>query len=127
VVEGDSVEPTVVDAVRSQIAESDRVLVILDSCHAKSHVLAELEAYHRFVSCGSYIVATDGIMRDLIDVPGGVAAWDSDNPAMAAVEFAASHPEFFLEPPKWRFNESSLTKPVTYWPQAWLRYGPESV
>jgi cephalosporin hydroxylase len=122
-VEGNSVEPAVVDMVRSHIAETDRVLVVLDSCHTKSHVGAELEAYHSFVTPGSYIVATDGITRELSDLPGGAPGWQWDNPAAAAADFAATHPKFLLEPPKWTFNESVLNKPVTYWPQAWLRYG----
>jgi cephalosporin hydroxylase len=44
------------------------VLVLLDSNHSYAHVLNELEAYHRFVTPGSYIVATDGIMQLLHDV-----------------------------------------------------------
>ena len=43
--------------------------MILDSDHSKAHVLRELEAYHSLVSPGSYLVATDGLMRDLDDVP----------------------------------------------------------
>ena len=121
-VEGHSVDPEVLARVRSQIDSSDRVLVVLDSCHEKRHVLAELEAYHACVTPGSYIVATDGIMRDLADVPGGAPEWLFDNPAAAALEFAAAHPAFVLEPPSWTFNMSALDKPVTYWPQAWLRH-----
>jgi len=84
-------------------------------------VLKELEAYHRLVTPGSYIVATDGIMRELADVPRGDPAWTTDNPAQAAKEFAAAHPEFVLEQPAWRFNESPLDKVITGWPDAWLR------
>lgn len=121
VIDGNSVDPAVVARVRSSVSEADRVLVVLDSCHTKSHVLGELEAYYPLVTPGSYIIATDGIMRDLADVPGGAAEWQSDNPAAAAAEFAARHPEFVLERPAWTFNTSALDKPVTYWPQAWLR------
>jgi cephalosporin hydroxylase len=97
------------------------VLVLLDSSHTKAHVLAELEAYHRLVTPGSYIIAADGIMRDLADVPRGRPEWLTDNPATAAAEFAARHPEFALDEPGWQFNESRLTRPVTYWPAAWLK------
>ena len=51
------------------LSRRERVLVILDSNHSKGHVLAELEAYASFVTPGSYIVATDGIMESLADVP----------------------------------------------------------
>jgi cephalosporin hydroxylase len=84
-------------------------------------VLNELEAYHDLVSPDSYIVATDGVMKDLYDVPRGDSKWASDNPVQAAVEFAGRHPEFALEQPAWVFNESELTENITHWPSAWLR------
>ena len=120
-IEGSSIDPTVIERVRAEVRPDDRVLVLLDSCHTKAHVLAELEAYAPLVSPGSYIVATDGIMGDLHDVPGGRREWAADNPAEAAREFARSHPEFVLEQPQWRFSESALTDNVTHWPSAWLR------
>jgi cephalosporin hydroxylase len=96
-------------------------MVILDSSHAKAHVLKELEAYAPLVTPGSYIVATDGIMQLVHDTPRGKPQWDSDNPTQAAREFAARHPEFVLEEPKWRFNESALDMTVTAWPGGWLK------
>lgn len=120
-VEGSSTEAATVRAVKSLVRPHDRVLVLLDSNHSKRHVLDELEAYCDLVTPGSYIVATDGIMKDLHDVPRGSPDWRWDNPATAAVEFSAAHPEFLLEQPAWPFNESALGDNVTYWPQAWLR------
>jgi cephalosporin hydroxylase len=120
-IEGDSVAPSVVDEVRSSIATEDRVLVILDSNHSKSHVLAELEAYAPLVSVGSYIVAADGIMADVASVPGGQPEWTWDNPKEAAREFVAANPSFELEEPVPLFNEGAVTSPVTYWPSAYVR------
>ena len=60
-------------------------------------------------------------MRDLYDVPRGKAEWKSDNPFKAAQEFIHKHHEFVMETPAWLFNESGLSKDVTYWPGAWLR------
>jgi cephalosporin hydroxylase len=120
-VEGDSTAESVVKQVAAHVKSDDTVLVVLDSNHSREHVLKELEAYHRFVTTGSYIVATDGIMKDLHDVPRGSASWSSDHPAAAAHEFAAAHPEFVLEQPSWVANESGLTENVTHWPDAWLR------
>jgi cephalosporin hydroxylase len=120
-IEGDSAAPETVARVRAEIGDGDTVLVLLDSCHTRAHVARELEAYHDLVTPGSYIVATDGLMRDLVDVPRGDAAWADDNPCVAATAFAAAHPEFALEPPPWPFNESPLTRGVTHWPGAWLR------
>lgn len=120
-VEGSSTAPDVVDHVKSLVNPGEAVMVILDSNHTKRHVLDELEAYHELVSPGSYIVATDGSMRDLYDVPRGKPEWAWDNPAAAANEFAEEHPEFVLEQPAWAFNESELTENGTHWPDAWLR------
>lgn len=120
-IEGDSTAPEVVAQVRSHVKEGDTVLVILDSNHTKEHVRKELEAYHTMVSRGSYIVATDGVMHDLHDVPRGSPDWTWNNPTAAAEEFARSYPEFVIESPRWAFCESELTENVTHWPAAWLR------
>lgn len=120
-IEGSSTDDATVEQVKSNIREGETVLVFLDSNHTKAHVAAELERYAPLVTPGSYIVATDGIMESLTDVPRGNPQWDRDNPSEAAREFAARHPEFVLEQPKWPFNDSKLDRNVTHWPAAWLR------
>ena len=120
-IEGSSTAPATIDAVKAQIRPGETALVVLDSNHSYAHVRDELEAYAPLVTPGSYIVATDGVMRDLTDVPRGAAGWERDNPAQAALDFAAKHPEFVVEQPAWPFNESTLTDNVTHWPDAWLR------
>lgn len=120
-VEGNSIDPELVSQVKSWVKPGETVLVILDSCHTKQHVLAELEAYYDLVTPGSYLVATDGIMQELSDVPRGQADWSFDNPTAAAAEFAQHHPEFLLKQPEWPFNESELAENVTHWPGAWLQ------
>jgi len=120
-VEGSSVAPEVIEQVKSLVSPREVAMVILDSNHSKKHVLAELEAYHGLVSAGSYVVATDGIMKDLHDVPRGRPEWVWDNPAAAAIDFVHRHPQFVLEQPAWEFNESGLSENTTYWPGAWLR------
>src|SRR5580658_8988017 len=119
-IEGDSVAPEIVARVRAMVKADETVLVILDSNHAKAHVAAELEAYAPLVTKGSCIVAADGIMRDLSDVPGGEAEWAQDHPAAAAREFLARHPEFEMRQPEWKVNTGPLTQNVTYWPDGWL-------
>ena len=120
-IEGSSVDPKVVEMASALVQRNESVLVLLDSDHSLAHVRAELEAYCGLVTPGSYIVATDGIMHDLHDVPRGKQEWTTDNPMTAAADFAASHPEFALEQPRWAFNESALSKNITHWPGAWLR------
>ncbi len=120
-IEGSSTAPDVVARAKSLVKPGERVLILLDSCHTKAHVRAELEAYASLVSPGSYIVATDGSMKDLHDTPRGQPEWTWDHPVAAAQEFAAAHPEFVPEQPQWPFNESRLSKNITHWPEAYLR------
>jgi cephalosporin hydroxylase len=120
-IEGSSIDPDVVARVRRLVAPGETVLVVLDSCHEATHVRAELEAYCDLVTPGSYIVATDGSMRDLYDVPRGRPEWKWNNPASAAIEFARAHPEFSMEDPPWPFSESELTERITHWPCAFLK------
>jgi cephalosporin hydroxylase len=120
-IEGDSAAPETVSQVASHIKPDDVVLIVLDSNHSYEHVTKELDAYWKLVTPGSYIVATDGIMEFVHDVPRGQAHWDLDNPSRAALDFARRRPEFVVEEPSWLFNESPLDKAVTAWPNAWLK------
>jgi cephalosporin hydroxylase len=120
-IEGSSTAPDLVSYVKSQIKPDEVVMVILDSCHTKQHVLNELEAYHEIVSPNSYLVATDGVMKDLSDVPNGKPEWIWDNPVSAVMDFVQKSTDFILEEPAWIFNESELTAKITYWPSAFLK------
>lgn len=119
-IEGDSTSPQVIGDIHRKCG-GKTVLVILDSDHSKAHVAKELEAYHDLIKPGYYIVAADGNMADLHDVPRGSPEWKWNNPQAAALEFANRHTEFVIEQPDWPFNESQLTTNTTYWPSAWLR------
>lgn len=120
-VEGNSTAPAVVTEVHARVHAGETVLVLLDSCHGKAHVLAELRAYAPLVSKGSYIVAADGIMQDLAGAPRTRAEWTWDNPQQAVREFARERPDFILEEPAPPFNEGPLRQRVTYWPSGYLR------
>ncbi|MDX8392428.1 MAG: CmcI family methyltransferase [Mariprofundaceae bacterium] len=120
-IEGSSTDPSIVAQVKSLVKPGETVLIILDSNHSKQHVADELNAYHDLVTKDSYIVATDGSMKDLHDVPRGEADWTWNHPTAAAEEFVAAHPEFVIEQPAWPFNESGLSKNITHWPGAWVR------
>ena len=119
-IEGSSTDSKTVDQVKALVQPQETTIVILDSNHSKQHVHDELTAYKDLVTPGSYMVATDGIMHDLHDVPRGETGWAYDNPKTAAEEFARNHPDFILEDPSWPFNESELKKNITHWPSAWL-------
>ncbi len=120
-IEGSSTDPAIADQVRQHLGPADKVLVILDSNHTREHVLNELRLYAPLVSVGSYAVAADGVMQLLTDVPGGQAAWEWDNPALAARDFVGEREDFVLEEPEFVFNHSDLNRRVTYWPGAYIK------
>jgi len=120
-IEGSSVDSNIFSQVKSMVSASDKVLVLLDSNHTKSHVLAELNLYSQLVTSGSYIVACDGIMKQVTGAPRTNKDWEWDNPLSAIADFLASNPSFKLEEPFRPFNEGSIAERVTYWPNAYLR------
>lgn len=94
-IEGPSLDPTVVSQVEDAAAGRERVLVCLDSNHTHAHVLAELEAYAPFASVGSYCVVFDTVIEDLPEGSFPDRPWGpGDNPGTAVLEYLRSHPEF---------------------------------
>lgn len=120
-VEGSSTDESIVKQVAGLIKPGEKVLVILDSNHTRKHVLAELELYAPLVSVGSYIVATDGIMEQVVGAPRTSPNWATDNPRQAALDFVAAHRDFVIEEPAWPFNEGLVRNRVTYWPNAFIK------
>ncbi len=120
-IEGSSVDPATIEKVKKQIGSAESVLVLLDSCHTKAHVLAELDAYSPLVSPGSYIVAMDGIMEEVVGAPRTHADWSWNNPRQAALEFVDCHSNFRIDEPARLFNEGNISQRVTYWPSAFIR------
>jgi cephalosporin hydroxylase len=122
IVEGSSIDPAVVRRVYQMVRPGETTLVVLDSDHSRAHVLGELEAYAGLVTQGSYLVAADGIMKDLAGAPRSAPDWAENNPWAAARAFLDRHPEFELHEPARLFDESVAATPSpTYWPGAWLR------
>lgn len=119
--EGSSTSEEIISQARKSAAEMESVLVVLDSDHSRAHVLEELNAYADLVTPGSYIVAADGVMRDVVGVPRADPEWETDNPANAVEAWLPKHPEFELVQPIWPFNESTLSRNVTHFPSAFLR------
>ena len=120
-VEGSSTDEATIDRVRSEVADAERVFVMLDSNHTKAHVLDELRLYAPFVSVGSYILAADGVMEQVAGAPRTSDDWTWNNPSSAMDVFLAENDEFVRETPPLLFNEGSVAVPVTYSPRGWLR------
>ena len=120
-IEGSSINEAIVNEVKAQVRPEERVLVLLDSCHTKEHVLAELGAYSSLVDIGSYIVAMDGIMEQLAGAPRTRLDWTWNNPKRAALEFVERNPNFVVEEPSFLFNEGNISERVTHWPCGFVK------
>ncbi len=119
-VEGSSIDPTTLAIVHKEVGSAS-ALVLLDSDHSYTHVLSELRAYAPLVSLGSYIVASDGIMQDLVGAPRSKGDWGTNNPQAAARTFLGEREDFQCLEPQFPFNEGLVTERVTYWPNAFLK------
>lgn len=120
-IEGNSIDERIVSSVKSLVDYGEKVIVILDSNHTKQHVLGELRAYSELVSVGSYIVACDGIIENLLGALRSSEDWAWNNPKAAAKEFVKENDNFLIEEPEFLFNEGIIAERVTYWPSAFLR------
>jgi cephalosporin hydroxylase len=107
-VEGSSIAPDTVAAVRKLTGDAKVVLVIFDSNHSYAHVLQELELYAPLVTAGSYLVAHDGAQAWVADIPSAKSAWKDDGGPLDAIhEFLATHKEFRIDPFYTRFGITS--------------------
>jgi cephalosporin hydroxylase len=109
-VHGSSTAPEVVEQVSEGVA-GKKVLVVLDSSHAKPHVLGELAAYAPLVSPGSYVVVEDTSLDGMPLQPSLGAG-----PMAAVEEFLESELGTKFEPDLSR--EAFL---LTFHPGGWLR------
>ena len=121
-IEGDSIADETILELEGAITKDETVLVFLDGCHTKNHVLKELQVYSKFVSTGSYIVAMDGIMKDLVDAPRSDTDWNWNNPSDAALKFVSENKDFAIQEPSIPFNEGDIVERIpTYWPNAFIK------
>jgi cephalosporin hydroxylase len=61
-IQGSSIDPTIVNRVRAEISAQSSVMVVLDSDHSRDHVLAELRSYGPLVTAGQYLVVADTLV-----------------------------------------------------------------
>lgn len=120
-IEGDAIDPSIVEQVTAHVNPGETAMVLLDSNHSKAHVLAELNAYAPLVTADSYIVAMDGIMEEVAGAPRTQPDWTWNNPQQAALEFVRANPDFAIEEPAFAFNEGDVSQRVTYWPSAFIK------
>lgn len=97
-IEGSSIDKSIISQVQDIAKRYKRILVCLDSNHTQKHVLAELEAYAPLVSPGSYCVVFDTLIEDMpsdaiLDRPWG----PGNNPKTAVWEYLKKQPEFEID------------------------------
>ncbi len=100
-IEGSSIDKTVINKVNKIAKNKKNILVILDSNHTHNHVLSELKAYSRLVKKGSYVIVFDTIIEDVPDkyskklINGN---WNKkDNPKTAVHEFLKENKRFQID------------------------------
>jgi cephalosporin hydroxylase len=97
-VEGSSVAPETVAAVKAAAMGHKTVMVFLDSMHTHAHVRAELEAYAPMVSKDSYCVVFDSFVEDMPADLFPDRPWSpGDNPMTALRDYLKTHPEFVID------------------------------
>ncbi|MGY6708398.1 MAG: cephalosporin hydroxylase family protein [Rhizobiaceae bacterium] len=97
-VQGSSIDPSIVAQMRDLVGDAKRVMVCLDSNHTHEHVLAELDAYAPMVSRGSYCIVFDTVIEDLPAEMFPDRPWGpGDNPKSAVHAWLPAHPEFEID------------------------------
>jgi len=96
--EGSSIDGSIVSQVYDFAKGKENILVCLDSMHTHDHVLKELELYSPLVTKGSYLVVFDTIIEDMptgffFDRPWG----KGNNPKTAVWEFLRNNKRFEIE------------------------------
>jgi cephalosporin hydroxylase len=97
-IQGSSVDPTLVAKVRDLAHGKIRPLVILDSNHTHEHVLKELELYSPLVRKDSYVIVFDTVVEDMPAEAFPDRPWGKgNNPKTAVHEFLRTTDRFQID------------------------------
>ena len=97
-IEGSSIDDSIISKVRDCAKGSEKIMVFLDSNHTHEPVVKELEAYAPLVTKGSYCVVFDTLVEDMPKDTFPDRPWDlGNNPKTAVWEFLKSHKEFIID------------------------------
>lgn len=98
-IQGSSIEQSIVDKVKAHVKPGDTVMLMLDSNHTHDHVLEELRLYSPLVSKDSYIIVSDTIVEDIPVQDHRARPWGpGDNPKTAVNAFLKENDRFELDP-----------------------------
>jgi cephalosporin hydroxylase len=114
--EGSSVEPSIISQVKDYAKNFKNIMICLDSNHTHDHVLAELNAFADLVTVGNYCIVWDTVVADMPEDSFGDRPWDrSNNPKTAVREFLETRDDFVAD----RNIENKLL--ITVAPEGYLR------
>ncbi len=97
-IQGSSIDKSVIEQVGQFAEGKQRILVVLDSNHTHSHVLKELELYAPLVTTGSYLVVFDTVIEDMPEDSFPDRPWGKgNNPKTAVWEFLKTCDRFEID------------------------------
>jgi cephalosporin hydroxylase len=97
-IEGSSLDNSVVDQIKKIVGTDKKVMVILDSYHSQEHVIQELNKYSPFCGEGQYLVVCDTIVDMIPPQTHRPRPWGpGNNPKTALDEFLKTHAEFMVD------------------------------
>src|SRR5919205_160862 len=97
-IQGSSVDESVVRQVADYAEGRQTVLVMLDSTHTHEHVLRELELYSPLVTKGSYLIVYDTLVEHMPEDMYPNRPWGrGDNPLTAVREFLSRNADFEVD------------------------------
>ena len=97
-IQGSSVDDSIVQQVYDLTKGRKPILVVLDSNHTHAHVLRELELYSPLVTRGSYLVVFDTIVEDMPAEMFDDRSWGKgNNPKTAVWQFLKTTNRFEID------------------------------
>jgi cephalosporin hydroxylase len=97
-IQGSSIDDDTVSKVVAKVGKDGPVLVVLDSNHTEDHVLAELRAYAKLVTVGSYVVVMDTSVEHAPKELFPNRPWGPGNSPLSAVrKFLAENDQFVVD------------------------------
>jgi len=85
ILDGSSIDTSIVDLIAKKIKPDDKVMVVLDSNHTHQHVLNELELYYKLVSNNSCFIVEDTAI-EWHQASSSIRPWGPGNSPYSAIE-----------------------------------------
>lgn len=97
-IEGSSIDVSIINKVKDFAKCKDTVMLVLDSNHTYEHVKKELVAYSPLVSKNSYLVVSDTCIENIPEELYSNRPWGhGNNPQTAVVEFLKDNDRFKVD------------------------------